>query len=169
MANTNRRKGHDAERYYAKQFRDLGWDKCKTCRETSRLKDNCKIDLDFIPFNVQVKAGKQAGMKPAKIFNTMGALLKDNFPKDDPIHNLPKLLIHKKPIGRGKKAKPEDELVYFERKSWKIPLLVAFADIKGKSLDEEIAHFIFTKCISIVDDLVCITWENFKRLISYDY
>ncbi len=162
MANTNRTKGHAAERLYAQEFRDLGWPMCKTCRETSRLKDNCKIDLDFIPFNVQVKAGIQKGMKPNAIFTLMDTLLTENFPKEDPIHELPKILIHKKPVGRGKKTKPEHQLVYFRR--------VDFAKIHSKKLQESaIIHdisLVFSFCISIIDELVCMTWIDFKKLLT---
>ena len=52
----NRRKGHNAERRRAQMFRELGFDKCKTSREASRLLDNCKVDLAFVPYNVQMKA-----------------------------------------------------------------------------------------------------------------
>lgn len=60
----SRRKGHEAERQYAKEFRNLGYKHCKTSREGSRLLDSAGIDLIFIPFNVQIKAGKQRGLNP---------------------------------------------------------------------------------------------------------
>lgn len=52
----NRRKGHNLERVIAKWFRDLGFARACTTREGSRLMDNAKLDICYIPFNVQCKA-----------------------------------------------------------------------------------------------------------------
>jgi hypothetical protein len=52
----SRVKGHVAERLLAKEFRDLGYPDCATTRASSRMLDNAKIDLNFIPYNVQSKA-----------------------------------------------------------------------------------------------------------------
>ena len=49
VGKTNRRKGHNAERYYANFFKDLGYTFCKTARQASRLHDDCGIDLIFAP------------------------------------------------------------------------------------------------------------------------
>ena len=69
---TNKRKGSDAERYYAKIFRDdLGFTHCKTSRLGSKLHDDAGIDLIFLPLNVQIKAGKQVGLNPGKELNYM--------------------------------------------------------------------------------------------------
>ncbi len=55
----NRRRGCDAERKYAKIFREMGFSACRCSRQTSRLLDACKVDLDGLPFDVQVKMGRQ--------------------------------------------------------------------------------------------------------------
>lgn len=52
----NRRKGHNLERVIAKWFRDLGYERACTTREGSRLMDNAKLDICYVPFNVQCKA-----------------------------------------------------------------------------------------------------------------
>jgi hypothetical protein len=52
----NRRKGHTLERNVAKLFRDLGFERACTTREGSRLMDNAKLDVCYVPFNVQCKA-----------------------------------------------------------------------------------------------------------------
>lgn len=111
MKNTNRTKGHNAERDVAKTFREIGFDKCKTSREASRLHDNCKIDLCFIPFNVQVKAGFQRGLNPTNEFKDMEEAIKQNFPERYPEYDYPKVLIHKKQVGKGKKRTKYDDLV----------------------------------------------------------
>lgn len=95
-AKYSRTKGHNAEREYAQKFRELGYEHCRTSREASRLLDNSKIDLAFLPFNVQIKAGfiKQRPNVEA-VFKEMKQLLKENFPPDEKVHGLPKLCIHR--------------------------------------------------------------------------
>ena len=109
---TNRRKGHDHERREAKKFRELGYTFCKTSREASRLLDASKIDLAFIPFNVQIKAGYAKGLNYVTIFNAMLDALKENFPPDDQIHSYPPVIIHNK--GRTE----EEKLVVMRKKDF---------------------------------------------------
>lgn len=93
----SRRKGHNAEREFARKFReDLGFEFCKTSREASRLLDACGIDLSGLPLNIQIKAGyKQARPKPDRLFMDMKESLLKNFQKSDPVHTYPKIVIHK--------------------------------------------------------------------------
>ena len=82
---TNKRKGSDAERYYAKIFRDdLGFTHCKTSRLGSKLHDDAGIDLIFLPLNVQIKAGKQVGLNPGKELNYMQGRMTELFPQAMP-------------------------------------------------------------------------------------
>lgn len=99
MSNTNRTKGHNFERYLAKLFRELGYTFCKTSRQASRLLDDSKVDLAFIPFNVQAKAVK-ANINYQELLRSMDEALKQNFPPSDPQINYPKIIFHKK--GRKK-------------------------------------------------------------------
>jgi len=94
---TNRTKGHNLEREIARMFRDeLGFKFAKTARFASRALDNCKVDIAGIPFLIQTKAGYKTNRpKPEEIFQEMEDLLKENFPKEDPVHQYPKVLIHK--------------------------------------------------------------------------
>lgn len=108
----NRQNGHQAERHYATLFRELGFEKCKTSRAASRLMDDCKIDLCFTdPFNIQIKAGKQRGLIVSKELSMMKEETTKNFPKEYPIHNNIKMLIHRKDTGRGRKRNEFDEIV----------------------------------------------------------
>jgi len=95
--NTNRTKGHNFEREIAKMFREeLGHKFAKTSRYASRMLDDCNIDISGIPFLVQAKAGyAKARPKPEEIFKNMDIDLQKNFPKNDPVHSYPKVLVHK--------------------------------------------------------------------------
>lgn len=91
----SRNKGHSAERKYVNLFKQMGYEFCKTTRNASRLLDSCKIDLAQLPFNIQIKKGyKNNRPKADEIFIEMKDLLSLNFPKEDNIHNYPKVLIH---------------------------------------------------------------------------
>lgn len=97
MSKNNRRKGHVYERYLAKLFRALGYEKCKTSREASRLYDNCGYDLWGIPFLVQAKAGyKKSRIKPDELFLKMEKAM-EQFPEDERnlLKNYPKLVFNK--------------------------------------------------------------------------
>ena len=97
MSKNNRRKGHVYERYLAKLFRVLGYEKCKTSREASRLYDNCGYDLWGIPFLVQAKSGyKKSRIKPDELFMKMEKAM-EQFPEDERnlLKNYPKLIFNK--------------------------------------------------------------------------
>jgi len=99
MSSANRRKGHNFERYLAKKFREIaGFTFCKTSRQASRLLDDSKVDLAFIPYNVQAKAVIR-NLNYHDIFESMDNALKKNYPPTDPQINLPKIIFHK----RGRK------------------------------------------------------------------
>jgi len=101
MSNKNRNKGHRLERLLAKVFRWLGFAYCKTSRQASRLLDDCGIDLAFVPFLVQAKAGYNRNRPKYEIeYQNIKKNIKENYPKDDKIHDMPIVLIHKLD-GRG--------------------------------------------------------------------
>jgi hypothetical protein len=108
----NKRKGSDAERVYAKFFRELGFKFCITARQGSRRHDDAGIDLINIPLNVQIKAGKQRGMNPSKELHYVKERVKELFPPDAPEHNNPIILIHRKEVkesGEGKGRRKRNE------------------------------------------------------------
>lgn len=102
LGERNRNRGHNYERMWAKRFRELGYDKCKTSRQASRLLDSCKIDLVFIPYNVQCKSVLK-NINYTELFNSIEHELKINIPQDDPIHKHPIIIAHK----RGSKRNEE--------------------------------------------------------------
>ena len=111
MSNKNKNKGSNAERYYAKKFRDLGFDKCVTARYGSRLHDDAGIDLINLPLNVQIKAGKQRGLNPSSVLEYTKEQARLLFPSNDPVQGKPTILIHKKDVGRGFEKTEYHEIV----------------------------------------------------------
>ena len=91
----NKQKGSHAERFYAKVFRDLGFDYCITSRQGGRIYDNAGIDLMNIPYNVQIKAGIQKNMSPGKVLFNIDNQIKALFPEDSEIRRHPIILIHR--------------------------------------------------------------------------
>lgn len=108
---TNKRKGSNAEREYAEKFRQLGFENCKTARRGAKMLDDCGIDLIFIPFNVQIKAGLQQGLRPHKVLEYMKNRITEVLPKYSIEHNLPKILIHKRQVGQGNKRDEFSDIV----------------------------------------------------------
>lgn len=122
---TNKRKGSTAERFYAKFFRELGFTFCETSRFVSKKHDNAKIDLMYIPFNLQIKAGIQKNMNPGKELFMMATSIASMFPLEDDVHKRPCLLIHYKQGKPGARRTPDMEMVYMS--------MIQFDVFRGKS------------------------------------
>lgn len=106
----NKALGFDAERLYMAEFRDnLDSPFCKTTRNTSRMLDACKVDLNFLPVLIQIKAGIQKGLRATNVLKEMEISLSENYPPSDPIHQMPKLLIHHKEKPAGQKSRTKFE------------------------------------------------------------
>ena len=179
---TNKRKGSNAERYYAKVFReDLGFSFCKTSRQSNRMLDDAGIDLNFLPFNVQIKAGYAKGLNEFKTLKIIRERLPELFPPYDAVHKQADVLIHKKDTGRGRKKSVYDELVFFWDKDFRnlfkdaniniIDMPVKEGQKRGWTFDEvlegspdNIMLFIHGKIKE--DKLVVMTFEKFKQLIK---
>lgn len=114
----NRTLGHNAERFYAKLFKELGFSHCVTARYGSRIHDDAGIDLINLPFNVQIKAGKQRAMNPSKVLSYMKERIKELFPKTAPEHDMVNITIHRKDVGRGKKRQEFDDIVHISFKDF---------------------------------------------------
>jgi len=110
--NANREKGHNAERYYAAEFRRMGHARCATSRYASRMHDDAGIDLVGVPFNVQVKAGRQARLRPAQVLAEMKERVARAFPEGSPERVWPSILVHRGEPGRGKRRREEDDIVH---------------------------------------------------------
>lgn len=110
----NKAKGSRIERYYAnffKEFHEL-LKHCKTTRNTSRLLDACKIDLNFLPVLTQIKAGEQKGLNPSVVLEDMVKALRENIPESYPEHKMPKIVIHHKDMPKGRRKRiPTDTMV----------------------------------------------------------
>ena len=118
-----RNKGHNLERLIVNKFKELGYSFCKTSRNASKILDDSKVDIAFIPYNVQCKAGYPKGLNYPAIFDQMDIGLKLNFPPNEKVHTYPKVIIHDK--GR----RPIDKLVV-------IPLNDFFDIIKNIEIND---------------------------------
>ena len=107
-------KGHSGERRLAKRFREIGFTFCKTSRQASRLLDDSKVDLAFIPYNVQVKIGYKKGLNYTTIFEEIREKLKENFPPEDKQHGYPMVIIHDKGRKQSEKLVILQEKDFFE-------------------------------------------------------
>lgn len=159
IGKTNKTKGSNAERLYAQIFRELGHTFCKTSREGSKLHDNAKIDLIFIPYNIQIKAGRQKNMNPGKELLSLKGAIKEFFPAEHEVHFNPIILIHHEEVGRGKKRLPQHQKVYMSKQQFdyfkeKCP------DLTYDSIKE--LKFETTSEFKII---VCMTFEYFKEQI----
>lgn len=109
--NTNRKKGHTAERKYAKAFKEMGFSHCITARYGSRVHDDAGIDLINLPFNSQIKAGYKS-LNYRKELLYLENRIKELFPSDHEVHKKINILIHKKDREKGRRNRiSQDELV----------------------------------------------------------
>lgn len=111
LGKANRNKGNNAERHYAQFFRDFGFPFCKTTRAANRLLDSCGVDLAFLPVNIQIKAGAHRGLNYAATLKYTEDRLKENYPPTSPEHDMPKILLRKHDIGRGKRKTEYHETI----------------------------------------------------------
>lgn len=115
LGRSNKQKGQAKERNVARNFRELGYEFAKTSRQASRLLDDSKVDIAFIPYNIQCKKGYPKGVNYTLVMQEMKEGLKNNFPLSNEVHNNPCIIIHDK--GR----RDEDKLVVMEEKFfWEI-------------------------------------------------
>lgn len=112
IGNTNKKKGSNAERFYAKIFRELGYEHCVTSRYGSRIHDDAGIDLINLPINVQIKAGKQVGLNPVQVLSKIKETIKTKFYKDSPEITNPLVLIHRREARQGVKRNEFDDIVF---------------------------------------------------------
>lgn len=110
----NRRKGHVLERRVAKKFRDIGYGFAKTSRQASRLLDDSKVDIAYVPYLVQCKKGYPKGINYTNILLETKEAIQKNFPPEEQVHNYPCIIIH------DKGSKKEEKLVVMEETTfWK--------------------------------------------------
>ncbi len=163
MANTNRTKGHACERYFRNMFREWGFTHCRTTREGSQLLDNCKIDLMFLPWNLQIKGGAHTGMNPNKILSDMDVLLSKNFPEEDPEQFKVKVLIHRKRI-YTKEWRDDD--VYIECDTERLsPRFIELCTRRKTTSDKLLAYYkTILKCnMGIFFDHIIMNTNEYKQ------
>lgn len=111
-------KGSRAELHYVTEFKKLGYEHCITSRLGSKLYDSVGIDLLFIPYNVQIKAGKQVGLRPEVELKYIKDRIEELFPPDSIEFDYPKILIHRRDVGRGYKRDEFHDTVHMTFKDF---------------------------------------------------
>ena len=102
--------GNNAEKKFAKKFRDVGWDNAVAMRLVSKLKDERKLDLHAIPVNCQIKAGKQKNMNLRQVLRSIKEAVA-KLPSHFPEHEQHAIVIHTKEPGREEKPSQFDDIV----------------------------------------------------------
>lgn len=100
----NRRAGHQFERDIASEYRELGFDEACCTRYSSRVKDDCGIDIDFVvPFAIQCKYMKNQ----PDFYKLLNSIKK--VPTEMPIVHF------KRNVGKGK---PKEEIVAMKKEDF---------------------------------------------------
>lgn len=160
IGKTNKMMGSKAENTYSKFFVDLGFADCIPSRHISKKHDNAKIDLMNIPFNVQIKAGRQNNMNPGKELLSMQHCIDLMFTKDEDAVTLrPNILLHAMSVERGVERLPEHEIVYMSLQQFDV------YRSEGSKMDYlSLKEFKF-ELNSEFKTIVCVTLEVFTKEI----
>ena len=106
MPNKNAVKGHNLERAVINDVKPF-WSYAKSARETSRLLDNVKVDINFIPVLIQCKATQ---MRPnfQKLWEECMELIDKWYPpaQAEELKSKPYIIVHKDTTRRAGKNKP---------------------------------------------------------------
>lgn len=109
MPNKNAVKGHNWERTIINWLKPF-WPFAQSSRATSRLLDNCKIDINFVEVNIQAKATK---LRPnfQVLWEECMELIDINYPPKEAkeLKKKPYIVFHKDTTRRGGKDKPHTE------------------------------------------------------------
>jgi hypothetical protein len=88
----NRRAGHNYERKCTNYFKELGFLRARTSRQASRLLDDAKVDIAYIPFNVQCKA-VDSNMNYLTLIDEINVKIKELVPERK---DYPTIVFHKR-------------------------------------------------------------------------
>lgn len=163
LGKINKKKGKFAERLYSDKFKEFGFSFCEPSGIISKRHDNAKIDLMHIPFNVQIKAGKQTNLSAGKELLFMSSCIQTMFSTEKEVLKKPMLLFHYEETGKGQPRVPENEKVYMS--------LIQFDLFKAMSPDLE---YISLKSFkfdlhSEFKHIVNITFEDFRDKIILNH
>jgi hypothetical protein len=106
----NKRIGNEAERKYARIFREAGWKEALTMRYVSKMRDDRKLDLAFVPVNAQIKAGAQNGLNVRQALRDINTSV-EKLPAHYPERKHHAIVIHDKLPGRGNHPSEFDSIV----------------------------------------------------------
>lgn len=135
LGKKNRQKGHQAERDLVAIFKEAGFNFCCTTRLSSRLLDNCGIDLDFLPVIIQSKAGKQTSLNHLNELQSIDERVKTNLPPESEWRNKPKAIVQLGNSGRGRRKTEYHDKVTMNLTDFIILLKKAY--LKNDTVREE--------------------------------
>ena len=96
MPARNARKGHNWERVVIKDLKREGYAWAKSSRSSSRRLDNCKIDINDVPFRIQCKSTPK---RPnyQELYRQCNDLISQQYPPEDAekLKKLPYIVAHK--------------------------------------------------------------------------
>jgi hypothetical protein len=102
-----RSRGHNAERALATLFKEIGFPNCATTRATSKLLDDTGIDLNFLPFIIQSKAGVTQ-IDPSREIEYIQDRLEDLPEEEAEWKNKPIIVVNIKKAARPKRTELDD-------------------------------------------------------------
>lgn len=160
LGKINKARGHAAEKLYANIFRELGYASCETSRLANKLQhDNAKIDLVGLPFNVQIKAGKQRRLNAGNELFLMHTAISAMFPQTDEVFNKPLILILHEYVEDGMTRQESNQKVFMSLRQYN-----EFLQMNSNFHYDTLKSWKFNST-SEFRDIVSVTFEVFKREI----
>lgn len=160
LGKINKARGHNAEKYYAEVFRNIGYTLCETSRLANKLQhDNAKIDLIEIPFNVQIKAGKQRRLNAGNELFLMHTSISAMFPQEDEVFSKPLILILHEHVELNLERQESNQKVFMSLTQFN-----SFLGRNSKLKYDNLKSWKFDTT-SEFKDIVSMTFEVFKKEI----
>ena len=104
----NRTRGHNLERQVARDLKSF-FPYIKTARASSKLLDDCGVDINGVPFLIQCKVGYDRHRpKFEEEYQNIRKNTSVHYPENHSIQSMPVILVHKLNCNVRGKARPEE-------------------------------------------------------------
>jgi hypothetical protein len=103
LGKRSKQRGNAAETYIVNMLKELdsAFAHAITTRWSSTILDNCAIDINNVPFRLQLKAGEHTGINHMELIRYMDNQCRELLPPDSPWFNTIRAVIHLRIIGAG--------------------------------------------------------------------